>query len=592
MEEGNTTPTASTGQPCLHPISVLHRRFLASKQHDTSCFVVDVTSNSTDPTYVKFSPFYPHGNIPVPFSEGVFSASAEGIWQGLKIFENEGMDKSKFQVKNMKGLKRMRGGKRGDTLGHMRGVHADREAPLLGYLDSRLQIYIPTYKWVLDNYLQAEVAQIRELAASKPVVLLDFDTNANVYDLSTPLSHASLVKKYAENDWNFPPQTVVPRSVPATTTLKGRTVQVKPQRRQMQTKREHVMTKNEATGMKQFKSCGVLVFTSFDPAKERKFLLLRKKGDLSYDLPKGHLETGETEIDCALRELVEETGIKRENIRIDPTFLYKNVYYPTYKRLGGEQVEKSIWLYLAEWNEAAGPVPDVVLTEHSGFEWITWQPPHSITKNTIDPLLALVAEHFTKREQEGDTPTTSEVGVSTSTPQPTQQINNTQTQTVEAAKPRNLRDKDTSKQVRKTRNQRTTLANAGFALLDKTDDGNVSLYNNDDIKFSKKALTPEAHMIIKRNQHQKVHIKSTGVHSYVGEDNSDEEDETEQEREYKPPPRGNLGSWLGVADPPTAHTPSADVTAPPEPDWTCPACTYLNKGMHLACEMCATTHRT
>ena len=32
-----------------------------------------------------------------------------------------------------------------------------------------------------------------------------------------------------------------------------------------------------------------------------------------WDLPKGHLETGETTAECALREVAEETGIKAEN---------------------------------------------------------------------------------------------------------------------------------------------------------------------------------------------------------------------------------------------------------------------------------------
>jgi len=37
--------------------------------------------------WIKFSPFYPHGGIPVPFAPGYFSETVEGIWQGLKVFE-------------------------------------------------------------------------------------------------------------------------------------------------------------------------------------------------------------------------------------------------------------------------------------------------------------------------------------------------------------------------------------------------------------------------------------------------------------------------------------------------------------------------
>ncbi|MFM7367271.1 MAG: DUF6939 family protein, partial [Sphaerospermopsis kisseleviana] len=34
--------------------------------------IIDVTSRASQP-WVRFSPFYPHGGIPVPFSPGEFS---------------------------------------------------------------------------------------------------------------------------------------------------------------------------------------------------------------------------------------------------------------------------------------------------------------------------------------------------------------------------------------------------------------------------------------------------------------------------------------------------------------------------------------
>ena len=46
-----------------------------------NAIICDVTSTSNN-SLVKLSPFYPHGNIPVPFSQGVFGVSVEGIWQG------------------------------------------------------------------------------------------------------------------------------------------------------------------------------------------------------------------------------------------------------------------------------------------------------------------------------------------------------------------------------------------------------------------------------------------------------------------------------------------------------------------------------
>ena len=55
---------------------------------------------------VRFSPFFPHGSIPVPFSPGVTGQSVEGIWQGLKVFESEDIDLQKFEITNMKSIKR------------------------------------------------------------------------------------------------------------------------------------------------------------------------------------------------------------------------------------------------------------------------------------------------------------------------------------------------------------------------------------------------------------------------------------------------------------------------------------------------------
>ena len=58
--------------------------------------IADVTSNAKD-GLVKLSPFYPHGGIPVPFSPGITAECVEGIWQGLKVFENEGIDTAMFR---------------------------------------------------------------------------------------------------------------------------------------------------------------------------------------------------------------------------------------------------------------------------------------------------------------------------------------------------------------------------------------------------------------------------------------------------------------------------------------------------------------
>lgn len=155
--------------------------------------ILDVTSRGPEP-WVKFSPFYPLGEIPVPFSPGRFGQSVEGIWQGLKVFESEGVDMSRFEVTNMKGLKRTVR-KYGKCLGHQKGLDSNE---LLPYIEARKQIYKPIYDWVLAHKLTAEVDLLVEAAQKGDVVLLDYETNPNIEFAGKPLSHAGLVREWVQ----------------------------------------------------------------------------------------------------------------------------------------------------------------------------------------------------------------------------------------------------------------------------------------------------------------------------------------------------------------------------------------------------------
>ena len=158
--------------------------------------VIDVTSKGEEP-WVRFSPFYPHGGIPIPNTSSETARSVEGLWQGLKVFEQEDIDPRKWAITDMAGIKR--GGKsRGAVRGHRFGVGSDT---LLGYLSARLRIYLPAYRWVLEHNLSAEVGRLRHLAADRTLVLLDYETNADVEDVSSPLSHAALVMYHLQGSW-------------------------------------------------------------------------------------------------------------------------------------------------------------------------------------------------------------------------------------------------------------------------------------------------------------------------------------------------------------------------------------------------------
>lgn len=182
----------------MHTISVHSRQTSPEKlaKKYPGAEPVDVTSRAPEP-WVRLSPFYPLGGVPVPFSPGVTSASVEGVWQGLKVFEAHDVDRDSFRNDRMRGLKRSVR-RFGPCLGHRRGVDGDT---LLGYLAARRLIYLPTYRWALTHRLADEVARLRALAQRQPLVLRDYATNCDVDDPRRPLSHAGLIRLWLLDDW-------------------------------------------------------------------------------------------------------------------------------------------------------------------------------------------------------------------------------------------------------------------------------------------------------------------------------------------------------------------------------------------------------
>lgn len=143
-------------------------------------------------------------------------------------------------------------------------------------------------------------------------------------------------------------------------------------------------------GMKSVKSCGVLVLRE-EP--RRSFLLM--KHTKRYDLPKGHIDSGETEIECALRELFEETGIERHEIELDPDFRHEERYQAAYARFGGKEVQKTLVIFLGRLLKPK----KIVLSEHAGYEWVDWCPPHRIQARVIDALLMRLDVHLRRADR-------------------------------------------------------------------------------------------------------------------------------------------------------------------------------------------------
>lgn len=79
-------------------------------------------------------------------------------------------------------------------------------------------------------------------------------------------------------------------------------------------------------------------------------------------IPKGHIEDGETPVQCAVREIKEETGL---DVEIDDTFSYEINYSPS------EGVTKRVVFYLAEYNKNQKLKAQEI--EVNSLKWVTVQ---------------------------------------------------------------------------------------------------------------------------------------------------------------------------------------------------------------------------
>lgn len=175
-------------------VKKMHKIIVIGKRTKVPSGFEEVNVTSKGDEFKRLSPFFPVVKIDIPFMENKQGCSVEGVWQGLKVMENSkgvkiGIDKKKFEVSNMKNLKR-KAPKDGKVLGHYTG----EGKPLLNLVDARMQIYIPIYLNQLEN-CKEDLNALRKKAENGPICLRDYYANDEV-SLDKPLSHASLIKRY------------------------------------------------------------------------------------------------------------------------------------------------------------------------------------------------------------------------------------------------------------------------------------------------------------------------------------------------------------------------------------------------------------
>ncbi|EKD63929.1 MAG: NUDIX hydrolase [uncultured bacterium] len=107
-------------------------------------------------------------------------------------------------------------------------------------------------------------------------------------------------------------------------------------------------------------SAGIIIYK--EEAGERLYLLLHYPQG-HWDFPKGHIEAGESELDAAIRETREETGLKGVEIIEGFNEAMEYFYYRD-----GEKSFKRVVFFLGRVK--GGEVK--VSHEHIGYEWLNY----------------------------------------------------------------------------------------------------------------------------------------------------------------------------------------------------------------------------
>lgn len=135
-------------------------------------------------------------------------------------------------------------------------------------------------------------------------------------------------------------------------------------------------------------SAGIIVYRKTNQGI--RFLLLYHGGRY-WNFPKGHIEAEEKALQAAIRETMEEAGLKRADLKIDNNF--RQVEKFTFFK-GKAKVFKTVIFYLAETKNREIRVSH----EHEGFGWFSYKEAINLLSKYKDSAALLKrANYFIQR---------------------------------------------------------------------------------------------------------------------------------------------------------------------------------------------------
>ncbi len=137
------------------------------------------------------------------------------------------------------------------------------------------------------------------------------------------------------------------------------------------------------------KSCGAVVFrdeVKADGEKQRYVLMIKQSPTSNFSFPKGHVESGESEIETACREVYEETSV---GISITETFRQPVYYSP---RPGAK---KEVVYFVAQTDSATISAQQGEISE---VRWIAADKVEGMLAHSNDRrVYALATEYMSKK---------------------------------------------------------------------------------------------------------------------------------------------------------------------------------------------------